>query len=297
MPWGPLACRAPGPGQNGLASAPRIADHSLPLKNVEEIPALPPRPRDAHKGSMGTVGVLAGSAGMLGAAILCARGALRGGAGLCRVCLPAELMAPFTVAVPAATTLARSPDFAGLGEGAAALVIGPGLGQAPELAGALLHLLGRRAAPAVLDADALNVLAPLSAHLPGELVLTPHPGEAGRLLGTDAAAVQADRPAALAELCRRSGQVVVLKGQASLVGDGARCFCNRTGNPGMATGGSGDVLAGLIAALLAQGMAPFEAACLGVHLHGKAGDLVAARLSEPGLCAEDLPLAIAEVMA
>jgi hydroxyethylthiazole kinase-like uncharacterized protein yjeF len=148
----------------------------------------------------------------------------------------------------------------------------------------------------VLDADALNVLAPwrrpLAAAAP--LVLTPHPGEAARLLGRSTAAVQDDRHAALRELCRRSGAVVVLKGARTLVGDGARWFENDTGNPGMATGGAGDVLAGLLGALLAQGLSPFAAACLAVHVHGRAGDRVARRLGEAGLIASDLPLAIAE---
>jgi NAD(P)H-hydrate epimerase len=156
--------------------------------------------------------------------------------------------------------------------------------------------------PIVVDADGLNALAPLSAarlrSLPGSrVVLTPHPGEAGRLLGTTSSAVQKDRDAALAELCARSGATVVLKGAGTLVGDGTRCFRNRTGNPGMATGGTGDVLAGLLAALLAQGLAPFEAACLAAHVHGKAGDRVARRLGEVGLIAADLPMAIAEELA
>ncbi|MCA8958609.1 MAG: NAD(P)H-hydrate dehydratase, partial [Planctomycetes bacterium] len=141
-----------------------------------------------------------------------------------------------------------------------------------------------------------NAVAPLPRALPGTLVLTPHPGEAGRLLGSDSAAVQQDRRGAAAELARRSGQVVVLKGHRTLVCDGARVFENRTGNDGLATAGAGDVLAGLLGALLAQGVEPFDAACLAVHLHGRAGDLVAERLSRAGLTAEDLPLAIAEVM-
>lgn len=260
------------------------------------VPVLPPRPRDGHKGTFGTVAVVAGSEGMLGAAILSARGALRGGAGLVRACLPRPLMAPFTVAVPAATTVARRGEFA---RDAHAVVVGPGLGAHPATATLVRRLLRELAVPVVLDADALNVLAPLRA-LPGTCVLTPHPGEAARLLGVSSAEIQADRVAAVRALAQRSGQVVVLKGAGTLVCAQApteRLFTNTTGNPGMATGGSGDVLAGLLGALLAQGMTPYDAACLAVHAHGAAGDLVAARLSEPGLCAEDLPLAIAEVLA
>jgi len=208
-------------------------------------------------------------------------------------------MSPFTIAVPAATTLRRTEALRGFFDGATALVAGPGLGT-DKVAGAQVRRVLRRASlPTVLDADALNLLAPLrSRPWPGDApgVLTPHPGEAGRLLGTTAAEVQGDRNAAVAELCARTGQVVVLKGHGTLVCDGTRRYHNQTGNDGLATGGSGDVLAGLIGALLAQSMEPFDAACLGVHVHGQAADLVASRLSRPGLVAEDLPLAIAEVM-
>ncbi len=267
------------------------------MKVVRSVPALPRRARDAHKGDCGTVLVIAGSRSMLGAAVLCATAALRGGAGLVRVALPTELQPLLPLAVPAATTISRAANELRLAAATAdAIVIGPGLGAAPSTRALVDTVLRVRTGPAVLDADALNVLAPLRRPLPrGEdLVLTPHPGEAGRLLGTGGARVQSDRTGALAALCERSGAVVVLKGAGTLVGDGSRCFTNRTGNPGMATGGSGDVLAGLLAALLAQGMTPFDAARLAVHVHGRAGDRVARRLSPAGLVATDLPLAIAE---
>lgn len=262
---------------------------------VRRLPALPARARDGHKGTYGTVGIVAGSDGMLGAAILCARGALRGGAGLVRAYLPAALRAPFTVAVPAATT---APRERAARDACAALVVGPGLGATPATARLVRALLAHAACPVVLDADALNVLAPLRGALPcpAPCVLTPHPGEAARLLGSTSAEVQRDRDRAARLLAERSGQVVVLKGARTVVVGAGRRFVNATGNPGMATGGTGDVLAGLLGALLAQGLAPFDAACLAVHVHGAAGDLVASRLSEPGLCAEDLPLAIAEVL-
>lgn len=265
---------------------------------IDSLPALAARPRDGHKGTFGTVLVVAGSQGMLGAAILTSRGALRGGAGLVRTALPAELMAPFTVAVPAATTLDRDTEpLAGAIAAVEAVVCGPGLGTSAAsraLLDAVLDASGE--VPTVLDADALNLLAPLSSTLRAGVVLTPHPGEAGRLLSTDAGAVQGDREASALELARKSGGVVVLKGAGTVVTDGDRIYRNDTGNPGLATGGSGDVLSGLVGALLAQGLAPFDAACLGVHVHGAAGDLVAGRLSEAGMCAEDLPLAIAEVL-
>ncbi|MFO1053060.1 MAG: NAD(P)H-hydrate dehydratase [Planctomycetota bacterium] len=266
---------------------------------VDVLPRLPRRPRDGHKGTFGTVLVLAGSQGMLGAAILCARGALRGGAGLVRAVLPVELMASFTIAVPPATTLDRAGTQAETACHAAdALVVGPGLGDGDTTRA----LLGRwlpaaTAIPVVLDADALNALAPLRG--PQRLsncILTPHPGEAARLLGTTTDVVQRDREGSARELQARSGAVVVLKGAGTVITDGERLAVNRSGNPGLATGGSGDVLTGLLGALCAQGMEPFDAARLAVHVHGEAGDLVASRLSQAGLCADDLPLAIAEVL-
>jgi NAD(P)H-hydrate epimerase len=267
------------------------------VKPVTTVPRLPARRHDAHKGTFGTVLVVAGSDGMLGAAILCARGALRGGAGLVQVALPAALRAVFTVAVPAATTLGRSiSDVVRAAKAAQAVVVGPGMGQTAATR-SLVRALLLLDCPLVLDADALNVSSPLRKPLVGApRILTPHPGEAARLLGCDVGDVQQDRKGSAVLLARRSGGIVVLKGAGTLVCDGERMFVNTTGNPGMATGGSGDVLAGLLGALLAQGMTPFSAACLAVHAHGKAGDLVAQRLSQAGLCAEDLPLAIAEVL-
>jgi hydroxyethylthiazole kinase-like uncharacterized protein yjeF len=258
---------------------------------------LPPRPRDGHKGTFGTVLVVAGSHDMLGAAILCATAALRGGAGLVQVCVPPALQPFVAMAQPCATTIPRTPAALRKALGRAdAVIVGPGLGGGPATR-ALVRMAVRFAAgPVVLDADALNALAPLRAPLAANtpLVLTPHPGEAGRLLGSDAAAVQEDRASALDALVASTGGVVVLKGHRTLVGDGDRTFENRTGNPGMATGGSGDVLAGLLAALLAQGLPAYDAACFAVHVHGRAGDRVARRLGEVGLIASDLPAAIAE---
>lgn len=271
-------------------------------RNVRGVPRLPARSADGHKGSYGTVLVVAGSATMLGAAVLTATAALRGGAGLVQVALPKPLQSWLPLAVPCATTLGRGQDLRKALARAAAVVVGPGLGLGPATRRLVAQVLQAAAGPVVVDADALNVLAPLPvgslaagrSRLGPNVVLTPHPGEAGRLLGIPASAVQHDRRAALAALCERSGAVVVLKGQGTLVGASGRCFTNQTGNPGMATGGSGDVLAGLLAALLAQGLAPFDAARLAVHVHGRAGDRVARRLGQVGLLASDLPLAIAE---
>lgn len=277
------------------------------VERVTRVPSLPPRDRGAHKGTFGSVLVVAGSSGMLGAAILSARGALRGGAGLVRGCLPRALMAAFTVATPSALSMLREGEPKRWLEAANAdaVVVGPGLGATAATRRLVRALLRYARVPVVLDADALNVLAPLPVRADAKLaaagaslVWTPHPGEAGRLLGSDAHAVQADRRVSALELARRAGEgcTIVLKGDRTLVTDGRRLYENHTGNPGLATGGSGDVLSGLLGALLAQGLPAFDAACLAVHVHGRAGDLVAERLSQTGLTAEDLPLAIAEVL-
>lgn len=267
------------------------------MKRVRGVPSLPRRAREAHKGTFGTVLVIAGSSGMLGASVLCATAALRGGAGLVRVAVPAAMRPFLAIAVPCATSIVRTPKAlrAAIDE-ASAVVVGPGLGATSATLAVVRAVLAQSRVPVVLDADALNVLAPLRGRVASgaPIVLTPHPGEAARLLGSDSAAVQRDRAGALTELCARSRATVVLKGAASLVGDGERMFVNTTGNPGLATGGSGDVLAGLLGALLAQGLAPFDAARLAVHVHGRAGDRVAKRLGQCGLLASDLPLAIAE---
>ncbi|MBI5852407.1 MAG: NAD(P)H-hydrate dehydratase [Planctomycetes bacterium] len=264
---------------------------------IDAVPPVPARPRDAHKGTFGTLLVVAGSPGMLGAAILAARAALRGGVGLVRVALPRELMSSLTIAVPPAITIDRDgAPIEALCAGVTAILVGPGLGATERTRAFVRGLLQVRAnAPIVLDADALNVLAPWPAGRAVEnAVLTPHPGEAARLLARTVAEVQGAREASALALASRSGAVVVLKGAGTVVADGERVFVNTSGNAGLATAGSGDVLAGLLGALLAQGMTPFDAARLAVHVHGKAGDRVAARLSEAGLCADDLPLAIAE---
>jgi hydroxyethylthiazole kinase-like uncharacterized protein yjeF len=273
------------------------------VRTVTGVPPPPLRPADGHKGTFGTVLVVAGSDGMLGAAILVATMALRAGAGLVQVSLPAGLRTGLAIALPPATSLQRTRSaLAAALERASALVVGPGLGASSATRSLVRWLLANARVPMVLDADALNVLAPLRSPLRGplpgaeRLVLTPHPGEAARLLATTSQAIQADRERALRELVARSGATVVLKGQGTLVGDPKRRFRNRTGNPALATGGSGDVLAGLLGSLLAQGMAPFDAACLAAFTHGRAGDRLRRQFGVRGLIASDLPLAIVEAL-
>jgi NAD(P)H-hydrate epimerase len=273
------------------------------VETVADVPRLPPRPADAHKGTFGTVVVVAGSRDLSGAAVLCASGALRGGAGLVRLAVPEGIQPVVAAANPCYTTAGLPQDPAGclkaeaqrhlveLVRGGTAAVMGPGLGRNADLAGLVLAAVEQTTTPLVLDADALNALAPAPDRLAGRaapLVLTPHPGELGRLIGRDAAAVQADRVGLAAAFAARLGLVLVLKGAGTVVTDGRRVYVNRTGNAGMATGGTGDVLAGLVGALLAQRLDPFAAARLGVYLHGLAGDLARDDLGEASLIASDL---------
>jgi NAD(P)H-hydrate epimerase len=277
--------------------------NSSPLR-VTEVPRLPPRPLDANKGTFGRVLIVAGSRGMSGAAVLCASAALRGGAGLVRLAVP-ESIWPLVVAANPCYTTAPLPSNESGQLGAAALselvdlvksntsaALGPGLGQNAELGSLLSTILEQTTTPLVLDADALNALAAgqlaaLRDHQ-GPLILTPHPGEFARLLGCDIPTVQAHREELGLRFAADHGVVLVLKGHRTVVTDGRRIYVNTTGNPGMATGGTGDVLAGLIAALLGQNLEPFAAAQLGAYLHGLAGDLACAEMGEASLIASDL---------
>lgn len=257
--------------------------------------AWPARPRDAHKGHHGHVLCIGGDLGKGGAIMLSADAALRSGAGLVSV----ATRAPHVPAL-----LARRPEAmaAGVDAGeqlqpllaqADVVALGPGLGQG-EWGQALYGLALQAALPTVLDADALNLLAKRGDALPPGCVLTPHPGEAARLLDCSVADVQADRYAAAQALAARSGAVVVLKGAGSIVAaPGQRPWVVMAGNPGMAVGGMGDVLTGCIAALLAQGLPATEAACRGALLHAVAGD-TAARAGERGLLPSDLLDALRE---
>lgn len=264
---------------------------------------LPVRDANTHKGSFGHVLVIAGSHGKSGAAALSGLGALRGGAGLVTVCSRPDALAEAQAHAPELMGIALEGTERALGasdlpallaaaEGKAALVIGPGIPRGAETPSVLASLLARVKAPMVLDADALNALAENragpDAHA-GAVILTPHPGEMARLMGTTTAEVQRRRPALARELAASTGAVVVLKGARTLIAspDGS-LFINPTGNPGMATGGTGDVLSGLVAALLGQGLTALDAAIVGVWAHGRAGDLMVPRTGEMGLIASDL---------
>lgn len=256
---------------------------------------LKPRPADSHKGDFGSVGILGGAPGMAGAALLAGRAALWLGAGRVYCGL---LDGRIAVDHVAPELMLTAPERATSLTAPACLVVGPGLGQSDAardwLAGALATAL-----PLLLDADALNLIAadPTLADTVGErqspTLLTPHPGEAGRLLARSATDIQRDRPGAVIELVQRYRCGVVLKGAGSLIRfPGAETWLNRTGNPGMAAPGMGDVLGGMIAALTAQGLTLERAAVAGTHLHGAAGDAaVGAGLGPIGLTASEVALA------
>jgi NAD(P)H-hydrate epimerase len=267
------------------------------------LPDLPPRATDSHKGSHGRVLVVAGSGRYPGAAILAALGAGRGGAGLVHLAVP-EGVAP--IVVPAVPFAILEPGAAepggGFDVGAAprlierarsmdAVVLGPGLGDAEATGGFVSALIAGVEGPLVLDADGLNHLARIGltalARRPGPTILTPHPGEFARLDG-GTTPIGADRQARAAGLARTHGVVVVLKGQGTVVTDGQALRVEEAGNAGMATGGMGDVLSGLLGTLAAQLGDTLGAAALAVHIHALAGDLAAAELGQQAVLPVDV---------
>ena len=258
--------------------------------------ALPPRRANSHKGSYGSVGVLGGAAGMVGAALLAGRAALYLGAGRVYVGL-LDAQAPGVDTSQPELMLRAAADIAGI-DHLNSLAIGPGLGQS-DAARELLRAALKTKLPLVIDADALNLLAADSAlqatlfNRSGDNILTPHPAEAARLLGYSTSTIQSDRVASACEIARRYKSHVVLKGAGSVCASPEGLwFINTSGNPGMASAGMGDVLSGIIAALLAQGASASNALLAGVYLHGAAADdLVAAGAGPIGLTAGEVSLA------
>jgi NAD(P)H-hydrate epimerase len=249
---------------------------------------LPPRRLNTHKGESGHVLCVGGNHGSGGAVMLSAEAALRSGAGLCSVATRALHVAPLLARCPEAMAHAvdSSEDFAPLLARASLIALGPGLGQ-DDWAHALWSAVLASGKPLVLDADGLNLLSVDPRPVP-QAILTPHPGEAARLLGTDTASIQRDRFAAAHALAARYAAVVVLKGAGSVIAaPGKLPRVIAAGNPGMAVGGMGDLLTGAIAALLAQGLSLFDAASTGALLHSLAGDAAAAE-GERGLLPRDL---------
>ncbi len=270
-----------------LGSFPASA-YALPPATLQDW--LMPRALDTHKGDFGHVLCVGGDSGHGGAIVLCAEAALRTGAGLVSVATQATTVSALLARRPEAMVAAVEDADAlrRLAAAASVLAIGPGLGT-QEWGRALLDAALSSGKPLVMDADALNLLAGSPRQLPVDTILTPHPGEAGRLLGVDVGAVQADRFDAASALVERHGCVVVLKGAGTIIAAPGQTPCViAAGNPGMAVGGMGDVLTGVIGALRAQGFAAFDAARCGALLHAVAGDVAAASGGQRGLLPSDV---------
>jgi len=265
---------------------------------------LPPRSPDTHKGDVGRVFLLAGSRELSGAAALCVTGALRVGAGLVTLGLPASLHPPMVQKLTesmfkilpdtkeGSLSLQGFPEIVSTCGKMDAVGIGPGLSQQTQTKELVRQLLPKIPKPLVLDADGLNAVAEdvsVFHKLLLPIIITPHPGEMGRLIRQSAEDIQRDRERTAKEFAKRYKVVVVLKGHHTVVAsyDGS-VYINDTGNPGMASGGCGDVLTGMIVGLLGQRLSLFDAARLGVYLHGLAGDLAAQEKGTVGLIASDL---------
>ncbi len=264
---------------------------------------MPQRKKESHKGNYGRVLVIAGSPGMTGAACLAGKAALRSGSGLVTVACPEslnpilEVKLTCVMTLPVAESIDHTLSMAArqvLLERTAqsdAVALGPGISRQQEtkkLVGELVRAIEK---PLVIDADGLNNLAgqaELLKERSSPTVLTPHPGEMARLTGLAIAEVQKARENTAASFAKEHGVVVLLKGHRSVVTDGCRLYINETGNPGMASGGTGDVLTGIVAGFLGRGLESFEAAQLAAYLHGMAGDIAAAELGEDPLIASDL---------
>ena len=278
---------------------------------TQMLPKLPERVREAHKGDFGHVLVVAGSPGMTGAGCMAAVAAQGAGAGLVTLALPSSLNIVAEVVLGSAMSLPlpQTPEGAlgtealerilDIAERFDVFAIGPGLRQAEQTKQMVRGLMRELSSPVVVDADGLNALAGHLDSLRGRTaptILTPHPGEMCRLAErASTAEVQADRVGVATSFAKENGVLLVLKGKGTLVTDGKQLYVNATGNPGMATGGMGDVLTGLIAGLLCQGLSPFDAARLGVFVHGLAGDLAAESVGELSLTPEDVLECVPEV--
>ncbi|TWT39831.1 Bifunctional NAD(P)H-hydrate repair enzyme Nnr [Thalassoglobus neptunius] len=271
--------------------------------NVSSRPSPPERPESGHKGTFGRVLIIGGSLGMSGSISLAGAAALRSGAGLVYLGVPRSIVGivaafePSYITVPLpdqeSGVLSKSalPNLMDHAEGKDVIALGPGLTQSSETDEIVTAMYQSCSQPMVIDADGLNALArfpeQLSEHN-GPRVLTPHPGEFARLTGQSIDSIQNDRQDVATRFAKEHDLTLVLKGPATIVTDGDQVYVNSTGNSGMGTGGTGDVLTGIVSALIGQKMPPFSAARFGVYLHGLAGDLAANELTEPALIASDL---------
>jgi NAD(P)H-hydrate epimerase len=280
------------------------------MQIIKDIPKLKPRAADVHKGNFGKVLIIAGSLGMSGSAALAGRSALRSGAGLVRVATPKSVLPIVASIEPSYTTIPLAEDAKGriskkalntILEASAdndCLAFGCGVGISPELKYVLESLISQENLRIVIDADGLNNLSKIKKWpdmLKAQVILTPHPGEMKRLWsGLYREEPPTERDHQAAELARRTKTVVVLKGSGTIVTDSEKTYVNQTGNPGMATAGSGDVLTGIIVALMGQAMSNFDAAVCGVYIHGLAGDIAAQKLGQVSLIATDIIDALPE---
>jgi ADP-dependent NAD(P)H-hydrate dehydratase len=285
----------------------------MSLERIHNSPTLPERKTDGHKGLYGSILVVAGGRGMAGAAALVGAAALRSGAGLVRVACPVEVQPTVASFEPSYMTYPLENDAEGLLRDASArvtlakllakadvLAMGPGLGDSADIKSLTRWVLDTVTLPTVLDADALNALVgdrDAFKSLKRPVVITPHPGEFARLTGKTTAEVQANREALAVEFAGPENLVVVLKGAATIVTDGRRIYVNGSGNPGMATGGAGDVLTGVIAALIGQKLPAFEAAVLGVYAHGLAGDIARDGNGVVGMISGDIVDSLADAFS
>ena len=280
------------------------------MQIIEQIPKLKPRAVDAHKGDFGKVLIIAGSVGMSGAAALAGRSALRAGAGLVRVATAKSALPIVASIEPSYTTTPLAEDKVGRISAKAsntiltaisendAVAFGPGIGISGDLQSITQMLLEQEGLHLVIDGDGLNNLSKLKSwpsKLKAKVVLTPHPGEMKRLwLGLFREELPPDRQQQAVKLAQHTKTIVALKGAGTVVTDGQKLYINKTGNPGMATAGSGDVLTGVITALIGQGLSNFDAAVLGVYVHGLAGDIAAEKIGQVSLMATDIAQALSD---
>jgi len=274
------------------------------MKVIKNIPKLKPRTANAHKGDFGKVCIIAGSIGMSGSAALAGRAALRAGAGLVRVATPKSILPIVASIEPSFTTIPLAEDNAGRIAASAintilnlipdndCIAFGPGVGISQGVSSVLQRLLEQKGLRLIIDADGLNNLSKVNDwpdRTKADVVLTPHLGEMRRLwAGLFREPIPADRRQQAVQFANKTKAVVVLKGAGTVVTDGVKIYINKTGNPGMATGGTGDVLTGVIAALAGQGLNNFDAAVLGVYIHGLAGDIAAKKIGQISLIATDV---------
>lgn len=280
------------------------------MEIVREVPKLPPRPVQGHKGTFGRVLVVAGSIGMTGAAALVGRAALRAGAGLVRVATARSALPIVAAIEPSYTMLPLPEDNAGRVSSKAInailnaaeendiVAIGPGLGQSTGLRSVIETLIQQEGLRLLIDGDGLNNLSKLAGwpkKRKADLVLTPHPGEMKRLWsGLFREETPQDRQQTATRVAQATHATVALKGAGTVVTDSERVYVNTTGNPGMGTAGAGDVLTGITSALMGQGLSSFDATVLGVYVHGLAGDIAAAQLGQVSLIATDVIDALPE---